>query len=71
MSETHVGGMAYINHELGQDCGMCKQAWQYDVLSEGVRPCKSLCPTNAFGFDSEDMYAMIREEKGGKGAGGR
>ncbi len=60
---THVGGMAYINHELCKACGMCKKACQYDAISEVVRPCKSVCPTNALGFDRENMKAMIHEEK--------
>lgn len=60
---THVGGMAYINHELCKACGMCKKACQYDAISEVVRPCKSVCPTNALGFDRENMKAMIHEDK--------
>jgi [FeFe] hydrogenase (group B1/B3) len=59
---TYVNGMAYINHDLCKACGMCKKACQYDAISEVVRPCKTVCPTSALGFDRDNMKAEINEK---------
>lgn len=59
---TYINGMAYINHDLCKACGMCKKACQFDAISEVVRPCKTVCPTSALGFDRDNMKAQINEK---------
>jgi [FeFe] hydrogenase (group B1/B3) len=56
---TYVGGKAYINNELCKACGMCKKACQFDAISEVSRPCRSVCPTAALGFNRDSMKAEI------------
>lgn len=59
---TYVAGKAYINQEICKECGMCKNACQYDAIAEVMRPCKKVCPTGALEIDSETRRSIIKKE---------
>ncbi|MCY6369753.1 4Fe-4S dicluster domain-containing protein [Clostridium ganghwense] len=59
---TRINGKAYINQNLCRECGLCKKACPYNAVSEVMRPCKKVCPTDALDIDYEDRRAIIKEE---------
>ncbi|QGU94202.1 4Fe-4S dicluster domain-containing protein [Clostridium bovifaecis] len=59
---TRINGKAYINQDVCKECGLCKASCPYNAISEVMRPCKTVCPTQALAIDPEDRRAMIKHE---------
>lgn len=59
---TRINGRAYINQDACKECGLCKNACPYNAISEVMRPCKTVCPTQALAIDPEDRRAMINKK---------
>ncbi|WP_129597445.1 4Fe-4S dicluster domain-containing protein [Anaerophilus nitritogenes] len=58
----HVGQRAYINQEKCIECGRCRDACQYNAVSDVMRPCRGACPTKALSID-EDRKVVIDNDK--------
>ncbi|TCO74970.1 4Fe-4S dicluster domain-containing protein [Marinisporobacter balticus] len=58
----HVGQRAYINQEKCIECGRCRDACQYNAVSDVLRPCRGACPTKAISID-ENKKIVIDNEK--------
>ncbi|QZY54582.1 4Fe-4S dicluster domain-containing protein [Crassaminicella profunda] len=59
----HVGQRAYINQEKCIECGRCRDACQYNAVSDVLRPCRGACPTKALTIDTDNRKAVIDNEK--------
>ncbi|QXM05080.1 4Fe-4S dicluster domain-containing protein [Crassaminicella indica] len=59
----HVGQRAYINQEKCIECGRCRDACQYNAVSDVLRPCREACPTKALTIDPNNRKAVIDNEK--------
>ncbi|MBF8984069.1 4Fe-4S dicluster domain-containing protein [Lutibacter sp. B2] len=57
----HVGQRAYINQEKCVECGRCRDACQYNAVSDVLRPCRGACPTKALTLD-KDKLVVIDDE---------
>lgn len=57
-----VDGVAYINQEKCVECGKCKDACQFNAISDVERPCRRSCPVDAIDMD-ENKIATIDYEK--------
>lgn len=57
-----VSGRAYINQEKCIECGRCKQACQFNAISDVQRPCRRSCPVDAIDMD-ENKIATINYDK--------
>lgn len=42
-----VAGRAYINQEKCVECGRCRDACQFEAISDVQRPCRRSCPVDA------------------------
>ncbi|KEH90867.1 iron hydrogenase [Clostridium novyi A str. BKT29909] len=60
---TKINGRAYINQDVCRECGMCKQVCPYNAISEVMRPCKKVCPTEAICISPQDRRAEINDEE--------
>lgn len=58
---THVGQRAYINQRICIECGKCRDACQYNAVSDVMRPCRGACPTKALTLN-EDKKVVIDDE---------
>ncbi|WZL72589.1 4Fe-4S dicluster domain-containing protein [Clostridiaceae bacterium 35-E11] len=58
----HVNQRAYINQKKCIECGRCREACQYNAVSDVMRPCRGACPTKALSID-ENKKAVIDNEK--------
>ncbi|MCT4594533.1 MAG: 4Fe-4S dicluster domain-containing protein [Anaeromicrobium sp.] len=57
----HVGQRAYINQNICIECGKCRDACQYNAVSDVMRPCRGSCPTGALTLD-EDKTVVINDD---------
>lgn len=57
-----VGGRAYINQEKCIECGRCKEACQFNAISDVERPCRRSCPVDAIEMD-DNKIASINYDK--------
>lgn len=57
-----IAGKAYINQEKCIECGRCKEACQFNAISDVQRPCRRSCPVDAIDMD-ENKVAVIDYEK--------
>jgi [FeFe] hydrogenase (group B1/B3) len=57
-----VAGRAYINQEKCIECGRCKDACQFNAISDVQRPCRRSCPVDAIDMD-EHKIATINYDK--------
>ncbi len=55
-------GKAYIDQAKCIECGRCKEACQFNAISDVMRPCRRSCPVDAINMD-EDKVATIDYEK--------
>ncbi len=57
-----VAGRAYINQEKCIECGRCKEACQFNAISDVQRPCRRSCPVDAIEMD-DNKIAKINYDK--------
>lgn len=57
-----VEGKAYIDQVKCIECGRCKDACQFNAISDVMRPCRRSCPVDAINMD-DDKVATIDYEK--------
>lgn len=57
-----VEGKAYIDQAKCIECGRCKDACQFNAISDVMRPCRRSCPVDAITMD-DDKVAKIDYEK--------
>ncbi len=59
----YSGQRAYINQEKCIECGKCRDACQYNAVSDVLRPCRNACPTKAITIGQKDKKAIIDHTK--------
>lgn len=57
-----VEGKAYIDQTKCIECGRCKDACQFNAISDVLRPCVRSCPVDAINMD-DDKVASINYDK--------
>lgn len=55
-------GKAYINQEKCIECGRCKEACQFNAISDVQRPCVRSCPVDAIDMDENKVASIDYKE---------